>query len=113
LFNIPNVGKKDFNELLDFLMGKIQVYRGKFLFILDNVDDFETIQSFVYRIRVLKEYKVQLLITTGQGNLIEKLDNASLIQVDSFGAIETELYYKKFLKTGELKQSQKKKVESS
>ena len=45
LFSIPNVEKQDFNELLDFLMGKIQDSPINFLFILDNVDDIETIQK--------------------------------------------------------------------
>ena len=57
LFNIPNVEKQDFNELIDVLMGKIQDSPINFLFILDNVDDIETIQKFVNQIGVLKKIK--------------------------------------------------------
>jgi hypothetical protein len=110
LFSIPNVEKQDFNELLDFLMGKIHDSPINFLFILDNVDDIETIQKFVNQIGVLKKNKIQLLITTRQGNLIEQLNNACLIKVNSFGQVETELYFEKFLKGGLLNKPQKTKL---
>jgi hypothetical protein len=110
LFNIPTVEKQDFNELLDFLMGKIKDSPINFLFILDNVENIETIQSFVSQIEVLKKNKIQLLITTRQGNLIEQLSNACLIQVNSFGQVETELYFEKFLKAGILNKPQKTKL---
>ena len=111
LFLIPNVEELQLNELIDHIISRIQSIEKKFLFILDNVEEYELIKYLRVKSSDLSKSLVKLMITTRYKNIIKNINQEFILELDAFNLDEANIYLKKHLTIAEqLSETQKNKL---
>ena len=97
LFDIPYVEILDSNDLIDHLISKIISLENKFIFILDNVEEYELIEYLSVRLSDLSENLIKVLITSRNKNIPNYFNKEHIIEIEAFNLEETNLYLEKHL----------------